>query len=317
MVKIDCIKKSVFLYEGLSLLSCGLFCYYIINNSIWMSFACLLVYGIQGIVLSCIFGEKRHYIKTVDYNDLRKATEAWQRNRNTAIILCTIASLLDLFPILCMLEKFANILNCQPYEGGIIVSILIIIIIGAWIATVVEINNLDSPQKQINIRNKEEQRKNRLKQQEEQKKKQNIEIYGDNYIEISNSCIISPHSNKIWLRGKAYDFSQIIKVEYATGKPSVPITQEVTKTKAGSVIGRAIVGGLVAGPVGAIIGGSTAKKETSVIVYPQIENYTLIITISDVNNPIVKLHFDCNKRAAEKCKATIEAIIFRSNQKIE
>jgi len=37
-----------------------------------------------------------------------------------------------------------------------------------------------------------------------------------------------------------------------------------SRTKVGSAAGRAIVGGMIAGPVGAIIGGGTGKKKTTI-----------------------------------------------------
>ena len=42
-----------------------------------------------------------------------------------------------------------------------------------------------------------------------------------------------------------------------------------TKTDTGSVIGRSLTGGLIAGPVGAVIGGTTASKTTEIVEKPQ------------------------------------------------
>lgn len=52
---------------------------------------------------------------------------------------------------------------------------------------------------------------------------------------------------------RTYLFSEIIKVE-SEGR-----TYEVRKGHKGSVLGRAVIGGIVAGPIGAVIGGATAK----------------------------------------------------------
>ena len=46
----------------------------------------------------------------------------------------------------------------------------------------------------------------------------------------------------------------------SAGNPTMKAT---TKTNGKSLIGRSVVGGLIAGPVGAIIGGATAKRETT------------------------------------------------------
>lgn len=47
-------------------------------------------------------------------------------------------------------------------------------------------------------------------------------------------------------------------------------SEEVTKTSTGSMAGRAVVGAVVAGPVGALIGGATAKKKTEIKKTPEV-----------------------------------------------
>lgn len=65
------------------------------------------------------------------------------------------------------------------------------------------------------------------------------------------------YNNKQWRvkEGTVYRFDQI--KDFSVFDKSTT----TVKTKAGSAVGRAAVGGLLFGPVGAIVGGSTAKKK--------------------------------------------------------
>ena len=61
------------------------------------------------------------------------------------------------------------------------------------------------------------------------------------------------------------DNAQVISVD----KTWDSIRNVATKTNMGSMIGRSVAGGLLFGGVGAIVGGSTAKKDT-IINYNQL-----------------------------------------------
>ncbi len=72
-------------------------------------------------------------------------------------------------------------------------------------------------------------------------------------------------SNRILLNDSIYKSDTIkkYKTEFKPAKVNVTYQEEsVTKTSTGSAIGRGVAGALIAGPVGAIVGGSTAKQVT-------------------------------------------------------
>lgn len=62
-----------------------------------------------------------------------------------------------------------------------------------------------------------------------------------------------------------------------------------TKTDGG--IGRAILGGIVAGGVGAIVGATTASKTTETINYSEISEITLKIILNNNKNELIELKF--------------------------
>lgn len=77
--------------------------------------------------------------------------------------------------------------------------------------------------------------------------------------------------------------------------------KQKVSTNKGSMLGRAIVGGLIAGPVGAIVGGATASKtieDTSYAsnnkkVFPEHTGYALSIRLNDIDVPYIK--YDCGE----------------------
>ena len=95
----------------------------------------------------------------------------------------------------------------------------------------------------------------------------------------------------------------------STGKPSG------AKTDNGNMLGRAVVGGLIAGGAGAIIGGSTADKNTTSISVIEQENdvtwhdYTVWITVKDLAKPMIQIRIGKNATLMNEIVALVNAII--------
>ena len=132
---------------------------------------------------------------------------------------------------------------------------------------------------------------------------------------LKNSFMVFPGAQSIYVQSKVIPYSQIVSCE-VKDESYTTVTgtkQEVTKTSTGSMAGRAIVGAAIAGPLGAVVGGATAKKKTEVIDNTKTvthHHYYVIITLADVSTPMVKI--DCGKtnhRIAEKIKAILVGII--------
>lgn len=107
--------------------------------------------------------------------------------------------------------------------------------------------------------------------------------------------------------------------------PVLSATTTVGKTDTGDMIKRAVIGGVLAGGVGAIIGGATAKKKTStnqskVDEYAGImrnylsslPNMELIIKFDDLNVPTIKISFDQYKKAVEDFADVLNVVIRRN-----
>jgi len=85
-----------------------------------------------------------------------------------------------------------------------------------------------------------------------------------------------------------------------------------TKSNASSMLGRAVIGGVVGGGAGAIIGGlsGTKKSETiNNITGETMHDYCINITVNSIKNPLLKLEFAENRKRMEKISAILSVII--------
>lgn len=114
-------------------------------------------------------------------------------------------------------------------------------------------------------------------------------------------------------------FSSIVGYDIIDiNKGSTPLcsaTTTITRTNNGDMIKRAVIGGAIAGGVGAILGGLTAKKMTTQSIdniYDSIPNIELIIKTNDIISPIIKIPFEDNFKTIEEFTESLNAIIKRN-----
>jgi hypothetical protein len=101
-------------------------------------------------------------------------------------------------------------------------------------------------------------------------------------------------SNNYKYQGKAYKYSEILQSEI------VEDGESITKTSRVSQIGGALIGGAVAGGIGAIVGGLSGTKKTT----DSVRKITLQIIVDDISKPIRTITF-LNKSYTLK-KASVE-----------
>lgn len=141
-----------------------------------------------------------------------------------------------------------------------------------------------------------------------------------NEYDIDGEIRAYQHRRKIVIMGKEYDFTQVLQCQYSdnirTEKGTTTITsQGTTKTNTGSMIGRAVVGGVLTGGVGAIIGGATASKGTTTTSVVQQgaditkHDYTVWIYIKDIANPMIQIHIGSDGAKVNEILALMKAII--------
>lgn len=114
---------------------------------------------------------------------------------------------------------------------------------------------------------------------------------------IENDIYVYESSEKIFIKGEEYSFEDILSVSL--------MDEESFTTKSKNTISRGLVGGAIAGPAGAVIGGTTGRKETETN-----HNYKVCITVRNLQNPTIILEFHNNIRLAQKILGLINNIIY-------
>lgn len=121
-------------------------------------------------------------------------------------------------------------------------------------------------------------------------------------------------SKQIFIQGKKYAFKDIMSCTFSDSPRVIKgKVTAVTKSKNGDVIGRAIVGDLVAGSAGAVIGGTTANKHTEFTQGEDrtVHDYTVIITVNSISNPVLRIHTGERGKLTNEIVGLMNVIIAR------
>ena len=92
-----------------------------------------------------------------------------------------------------------------------------------------------------------------------------------------NSILVFDNQSTIIINGVIYEYNEILDFD---------INNQMsykTSTSTGSMLGRAVVGGVLTGGIGAVVGGVTAKKETK----GTIEEYKVNISVRRMSAPLI------------------------------
>lgn len=179
---------------------------------------------------------------------------------------------------------------------------------------------------EINLIKEEIEEAKRLRDKKKQQLSKLTSQYGkpakivylsDDYLDeedINNAFIVFPSSCCIKYKRRVFSYSELVSSEVKDESYTTTsgMKYEVTKSSSGSTIGRAVVGGLIAGPAGAIIGGVTSKKKTEVIdntMSHYNEHYFVIITLTTLKESVIKIDCDDSLEKAEEINAILVGII--------
>ncbi len=78
----------------------------------------------------------------------------------------------------------------------------------------------------------------------------------------------------------------------------------IVKNKDKSVIGRAVVGGVLLGPLGALIGGMSGLKNGEKIILPD----SILLLEGEINKDIFKIAFSCKKKNLNDAKSFFDKL---------
>lgn len=193
--------------------------------------------------------------------------------------------------------------------GFILIPIAIIV---GVIAIIVQPNKTD-----------EEQKKKAIEMEERKKAKHKhlIETFGNPTKEIcyntESYLFVFEQKANILLNNQTYNFEDIINYNVSDNAVTIySATVSETKTSTGSMLGRAVIGGILTGGAGAIIGGATAGKTTitqggtSTIEH----HYEINITVNSISNPIVKLNLGNDSDIVNEISSLLSVILTRNNK---
>ena len=210
-----------------------------------------------------------------------------------------------------VLMAFAIIGGGSVDGDGITIFFIICGVIGLiGVIAAVSQSNKAEEEEQLKKQKQEERRQAELQEKErlchiyETQKNEFMDKHGvpDTTIfwkdyDINSEINVYENQKKVFIMGKEYSFSDILSCTFTDNPTTIKGKMTAisnSKGDNGNTIGRAIVGGAIAGPAGAIIGGTTAKRQTQT-EYKQdndvtYHDYTVIINVNSITNPIIRIH---------------------------
>ena len=205
----------------------------------------------------------------------------------------------------------------------LIVALLLLVLIGAISSASNEEKEAEREKRRKEARERREKELEEKKQVYELKKGEQTAKLGEadkvipiEEYDIDKEIAIFGQAEKIVLLGNEFSFSDILSCsaedDYKVIKGKTEYTSQ-TKASNGSAVGRAIVGGVLAGGAGAIIGGSTAKKETTTLVHQKddtiIHRYAVIVNVNSLSNPIITIPLGADKAKLNEIVGLLNVII--------
>ena len=138
-------------------------------------------------------------------------------------------------------------------------------------------------------------------------------IKQDVCMSIEQCLIVFEESNKIWICGDIFDYKDIkgcsVSENETAHRANVTYT---TKTSTGSLVGRALVGGMIKGVDGAAIGAASATKKTEVKRdgedYVSV-SYDVMIYINSIKTPVKQIPCGNNVLMKEEIIGLIDIIM--------
>ena len=105
--------------------------------------------------------------------------------------------------------------------------------------------------------------------------------------DINSHIIVYEQTKIFFLKGKKYDLSELTGYSISVNNQIVSAS---TNISTGSMLGRAVVGGVLLGGVGAILGANSADTETN---YTAVDNAIVSIFTNSISNPAISLDLIC------------------------
>lgn len=136
---------------------------------------------------------------------------------------------------------------------------------------------------------------------------------------IDKSVLVFESSSILIISNKIYEFKNILDFNvYDNSQTIFSANSAISSTNTGSMVGRAAMGGILFGGVGAAIGGATAKKEIQISgssTYTT-HDYEIVITVNSLSTPTVKLSLLGQQDIVQEITSILLIILERNKQHI-
>ena len=302
----------------------------------WMFFCCLLSYVIQVV---CVLRITECHKTKLTSDNISSYVQSENNYKIIFVSLALITILLDTFPFIAM----SGVGGLPVYEGGTLVIFMnsgIWCMWGYYIVTICGKNlqkEYDKRIASIEAQRVREERwrleKERIETEFNSARQKLFNKYGECTIdicigdikEIKHHIYVFENSATIVLNGEEIAFNKILGFTLQDDSKTI-MTSDVasytstTKTSTGSMLCRAVVGGMLTGGLGAVAGAVTAKKET--ITTPNQNqsktttsikhNYMCYVNVNDLANPIREILLGEDSQKVQTVANILNVIITRN-----
>lgn len=205
---------------------------------------------------------------------------------------------------------------------GLLVLLIIIFLVIAKKA-----EKKDAIEKEEAIRREQQEREDKWSSKvndlEEKYGKATLRIYLPNgekqYDNLLLQLVFFEESSIALVQGEPIPFKNILTYSLTDNQEVITTTSGTaeTSTSTGSMVGRALVGGILLGGVGALAGATTANKNTGIDTETSqttIHDYTIYLNIDSIANPQRIINFGEDGESANKATSVFNIIVNRNNR---
>lgn len=200
--------------------------------------------------------------------------------------------------------------------GGYILVCLVIAVVGGIFGGIQESKKREKKDAEIAEKRKRKREQYEADVQDMRNRYGNESFDYGELFDAYNRVFVFPEKRVVVYHKSPVEFDKIIAFDVTDNKTSITTSEAgnaTTKTSTGSMLGRAVVGGVLAGGVGAAIGGSTAKRHTDIQPGLQTTNtshdYKVYLTINDFKNPSLCIPFGDNTEAVHRFVSYLNIIL--------
>ena len=146
--------------------------------------------------------------------------------------------------------------------------------------------------------------------------------YADNFLgnwrdlyDFDKHIFVFEKSQVVIIKSKEYKFSDILSCSLVDDVTNETITTTTgkSKTATGSMLGRAVVGGVLTGGLGAVAGAATAKRNiTEDASTTTVHDYFIYINTNNFQEPVISLHIGNDSGRAQRIIGVMNVIMAKN-----